>query len=218
MSYYMLLIFDLDGTLFQAKAVVLRAAERLLDEMGAPPQDESSILKNAGQGIDALLRNILPGNATPDAARTRILELMREAIFDYGELFPGVYEAVIELHSEGHDLVLCSNSPEEYIKTVLEFTDIEYAFSRYYSVNAYPSKSDLVAELIKTDTSAIVIGDTHGDIEAAHNNDLPAIAAMYGYGNKTMLEAAEYKASSPEDIVKCIHRALGVEPNPPPCS
>ena len=205
----MLLIFDLDGTLFQAKAVVLRAAERLLDEMGAPAQDESAILKGAGQGIDTLLRNILPDGAELDAARTRILELMREAILDCGELFPGAREAVIALHSEGHELVLCSNSPEVYIRTVLEFTGIGYAFSRHYSVNAYPSKTDLIAELIEPDTSAVVIGDTHGDIEAAHKNGLPAVAAMYGYGNKSMLAAAEYKADTPEDIVKCIHIAAG---------
>ena len=206
----MLLIFDLDGTLFQAKPVVLLAARRLLGEMGLKAPDEGTILKNAGQGIDALLKNILPDDAEPDsaepgAARVRILELMREAVTECGELFPGVREAVEHLYSEGHELVICSSSPEEYIETVLDFTEIEYAFSRYYSVSAYSSKTDLISEIIKTDTSAIVIGDTHGDIEAAHSNGLPAIAAMYGYGNKPMLAAAEFKADSPADIINYIY-------------
>ena len=201
----MLLIFDLDGTLFQAKQVVMLAVRQLLDEMGAPAPEEQMILKNAGQGIDALLRRILPDGAEQDAARTRIVELMSKAITVCGELYPGVREAVTQLQSEGHKLVICSNSPDEYIRTVLEFTGIADAFSRCYSVSGNSSKTELVGRLAKSDIAAIVIGDTHRDIEAAHANGIPAIAAMYGYGNKQMLAAAEHKADSPMDVVKCVH-------------
>ena len=212
----MLLIFDLDGTLFQAKTSVLLAVRRLLDELGIPAPDENTILKNAGQGIDALLRNILPRGSALAVARMRALELMRKAVLECGELFPGVREAVIQLHNEGYELAICSNSPEEYIETVLEHTGIADAFSRYCSVSAYPSKASAIRELLQTEPphcppgcpTAIVIGDTHGDVEAAHENGLPAIAVTYGYGNKTMLDAAEYQAGTPMDIINCIHKIV----------
>ena len=213
----MLLIFDLDGTLFQAKPVCLQADLRLLSEMNVPAPDENTLLKNAGQGLDTLLRSILPGGTDFAAARSRYTELMREEISERGELFPGVREAVMQLHSEGHKLVICSNSPEEYIITVLEHTGIAGFFSQYHSAEGYPSKAELIRELItemiNPGDSAIVIGDTHGDVEAAHANGLPAIAVAYGYGNKNMLSAAEYLADMPEDIVKHCKQYAETETN-----
>ena len=206
----MLLIFDLDGTLFQAKPVYLYADRRLLREMGVPEPDERTILINAAQGVDAFLRNTLPADADLRVARARLLELVRDTILERGELFPGAREAVTQLHSEGHELVICSHSPEEYVETVLEHTGIISLFARYVSTEFYPSKAEFVRELIKPSRSAVVIGDTHGDIEAAHNNGLPAIAATYGYGNKAMLAAAEHFADTPMDIVKCVHERMSI--------
>ena len=166
----MLLIFDLDGTLFRAKPVVQRA------------------------GTDASL---------PGYPRS-----LREAIRECGELFPGVREMVAQLHGAGHELVVCSMSSPEYIGLVLEMTGIARFFTRYYSSVDYPSKADVVRELITPGEPAVVIGDTHGDITAASENGLPSIAAMYGYGNKSMLAHADSFAGAPEDIVECVAKML----------
>ena len=229
----MLLIFDLDGTLFQAKPVVLRADWGLLRELGVPEIDESTLFKNAGQGLDTLLRNILPESTDLAAARARYLEMVREAILDSGELFPGIRDVLEQLHADGHTLVVCSNSPPEYIKLVLEHTGISGLFTRYCSSEEYASKAEAIRELLSemqggqwpplqktcdntsenelhrgeqrppvgcASTKTIVIGDTHGDVEAAHENGLGAIAVTYGYGNKSMLASAEYFADTPADI------------------
>ena len=205
----MLLIFDLDGTLFQAKTVCLRADLRLLSEMNVSAPDENTLLKNAGQGLDPFLRSILPDGADIDAARLRYVELVREEIFERGELFPGVLDALMRLRSDGHMLVICSNSPVEYISTVLEHTGIAGLFAQYHSAEGYPSKADLIRELlvemIIPGGAAIVIGDTHGDVEAAHKNGLPAIAVTYGYGNVALLSAAEYIVDSPEEIINTVN-------------
>ena len=206
----MLLIFDLDGTIFQAKPVVLRADWGLLRELGAPWIDESALFRNAGRGVDTLLRNILPADVDLAAARARYIEIVREAILDIGELFPGVREALELLYAQGHALVVCSNSPEEYVKLVLEHTGISGLFARYLSSEAYTSKAEAIRELLGE--TAVVIGDTHGDVEAAHENGLPAIAAAYGYGNREMLAAADYLAETPEDIANCVATLCGLQP------
>ena len=200
----MLLIFDLDGTLFQAKPVCLQADRRLLREMNVPVPDENTLIKNAGQGLDTLLRNVLPDGSDHSAARMRFIELVREEILERGELFPGALEAITRLHGAGHKLVICSNSPQEYITTVLEHTGMAGFFAQYRSAEGYPSKAELIRELvtemIDPSDSAIVIGDTHGDVEAAHENGLSAIAVTYGYGNKSLLAQADYFADTPSDI------------------
>ena len=164
----MLLIFDLDGTLFQAKPVVERA------------------------GLDTGI----PGY------RERLLK----AICEHGALFPGVHKLLGNLHSAGFKLVICSKSPMEYIGLVVEQMGISRFFEGYYSAEGYSSKADLVKEIISPGIPAAVIGDTHGDITAAIENGLPSIAAMYGYGNKSLLKDADYFVDSPEEIAECLKR------------
>jgi len=166
----MLLIFDLDGTLFKAKPVVQRV------------------------GLDTTV---------PD-----YFELLDAAIREHGKLFSGVSNMLKQLHSAGHNLIICSKSPMEYIRLVLIYTEISEFFTRYYSSESYASKAVLVSEIITPKTPAAVIGDTHGDISAAKKNGLPSIAAMYGYGNKAMLENADYFADSPEEIITCVEKLL----------
>ena len=197
----MLLIFDLDGTLFMAKQVVLLAVSRLLEEMDVPAPDENDMLKNAGQGLDALLRSVLPGAFDFAALRQRYVELLCEAVHECGELFPGVYETLSRLANESYELTICSNSPLEYIEAVLQRTRTSTMIARYCSTEGYPSKAALIREMAEPGRPAVVIGDTHGDIEAAHENDLPAIAVAYGYGNKSMLSGAERSVVAPEGII-----------------
>jgi phosphoglycolate phosphatase len=205
----MLLIFDLDGTLFHAKPPVLRAGRALLDEMGIPATGDSIFLKNAGRGLDALLRSILPVGIDLAVARARYIELIRLAILDGGELFPGVLDMVKQLADDGHELVVCSNSPRDYIALVLEHTGIAQWISRYFSAESYESKASLIREINRPDIPAVVIGDTHGDIEAAHTNGLPAIAVTYGYGNKEMLAPADHIARSAQEIAVSL-QAYGI--------
>jgi phosphoglycolate phosphatase-like HAD superfamily hydrolase len=245
----MLLIFDLDGTLFQAKPVVLQADYALMDEMGVISPDEQTLFKYAGRNLDTFLRCILPESTDFASARERYFELVQEVMLVQCELFPGIFETVEQLYKEGHELIVCSNSPEVYIKLVLERTGIGRFITSFYSAEDYESKAALIREIILARemtykkvipglprdplivyrvcgslpaikenaithgniipaTPAIVIGDTHGDVEAAHANGLPVIAAAYGYGNKEMLSAAEYIANTPEEIADCVFRMV----------
>jgi len=86
----MLLIFDLDGTLFQAKPVVLLAVRRLLYQLGVPEPDESAILKNAGRGAIDMLIGVLPEGIEPAAVMPDYYKQMRAAILERGALFDGV--------------------------------------------------------------------------------------------------------------------------------
>ena len=198
----MLIIFDLDGTLFQAKPVMLLAAKQLLKEVGVGEPDEKRILETAPKGAASMLREFI--GYVPEGAVDRYKDLMCEAITGCGKLFPGVREVLQQLVKDGHELVVCSNSPSMYISLVLESTGIAKWISQYCSAESYASKTELVGALTKSKTHAVVVGDTHGDIEAAHANGFPAIAVMYGYGNKQMLMAADGFACSAEEIASNI--------------
>ena len=212
----MLLVFDLDGTLYEAKAVYFRVAYRLLSELGIDVPDEETLLRYTGRNLSEFFRNVLPDGMDMTAARERYIKLVREETSSGGHLFSGVYEMIDGLYSDGHEIYICSNSPEEYIRFVLDSNGLTTFISGYLSAERMRSKAELIAGLIKPGIPAIVIGDTHGDIEAAHENGLPAIAAAYGYGNKEMLATAEYMANSPEEIVDYIRRIIAADKHHPP--
>ena len=194
----MVIFLDLDGTLFKAKEVMLRAIRRLFADYGVPAPDEESILKTAPQGAVVTLLDML--DARTSDVLIRYKELIRESIIECGELFPGVRETLRQLYSDEHELIVVSNSPEDYIRLALEQTGISGLITRFYSAEPYKSKSELIGILAKGRTSAAVVGDTHGDVEAAHENGLPAVAVTYGYGNKQMLENADVIVKSAEEI------------------
>jgi phosphoglycolate phosphatase len=51
-----------------------------------------------------------------------------------------------------------------------------------------------------------MVGDSHLDVEGAHQNGLPAIAALYGYGEAARLAAAkpEYTAADVAGLEKLL--------------
>ena len=144
----MLLIFDLDGTLFQAKQVVLLAVQRLFGELGIQCPDDYAILKNAGRGAYEMLFSVLPESIALDYVMPLYVKHMRSAIEQVGELFPGVRDVLEQLHAEGHTLALCSKSPNIYIEAVLAQTGITCLFARCCSSEAHPSKASAIRELL----------------------------------------------------------------------
>jgi phosphoglycolate phosphatase len=207
----MLIIFDLDGTLFQAKPVILLAVRRLLQELYVPVPEEMKILQNAPKGALPMLEALIGEEA--GASLVRYEQIMHDVILETGELFPCIPDVMEQLVRDGHELIVCSNSPEAYVSLVLEHTGIAKWVAGCYSSEAYPSKAALIGALIGEthgkNIPAVVVGDTHGDVEAAHVNGLPAIAAMYGYGNADMLSSADGFAHSAGEIVTAL-RSPGV--------
>jgi phosphoglycolate phosphatase len=208
----MLLIFDLDGTLYQTKYSVIFAVNALFDELNLPRPEVLDVLQHIGKTSEQFLRSLLPSKLDPVAIALRFQELEREAVVKTGILYPDVPELLRRLKSCGHTLCICSNGSLEYIELVLESKGIRQYFSRLYSAKFHASKALLVREIIKSGdcaaigNCAVMIGDTSSDINAALKNKLPSAAALYGYGDKSILRKATLTAKSPEEISSCVAR------------
>ncbi len=200
------LIFDLDGTLFQARDITLFAANAVFEELGITGADDRQIVENIGRPMDVFLKNILPKNITPDEVRDRFRGYEHQAIRERGLLFPGIMELLRHLSVNGYVLSICSNGSFEYIELVLNLTCIREYFTGVYTARHHESKAQFVAELLMPDDHAVYIGDSFDDIEAGYQNSIPTIAALYGYGNKDYLKQATFAVSAPEEIIGCIHQ------------
>ncbi len=190
----MLLIFDLDGTLFRTADGVVRAVNRLRAEMGLVSLPEPKILENIGKKTPLFLNAVLKDLPEEQIrnSRERYRELEHEEI-NRGGLFSGIYE-MLERLSHKNQLCICSNGSLDYLHRVLSKTKVEHFFSAIQTASIFCSKAEAVKELLNKGEDAVVIGDTLEDWEAAEKNELPFVWAAYGYGKG--LEQAPFRAEN----------------------
>ncbi len=200
----MQIIFDLDGTLFQTKYCVINAINRLFDAFGIMRAEEQYITQNIGKKTEDFLSSLLPSSINIQDASVLFRELEQNEVKENGILFSDITEMLENLFTKGHSLSICSNGSLEYIELVLNRTKIREYFCEIYSAKHYASKAEAVKSIIKRNPSAVMIGDTFSDIDAAKRNRIPSIGVAYGYGNKEDQSKATFIAENANDIIPCL--------------
>lgn len=200
------LLFDLDGTLFQARETALAAVKAVFGALRRDCPDDDWIVSNIGRPTEVFIRNVFPGDVPPDMVRDRMHRYERQAVLESGQFFLGIPETLRQLRDAGHRLFVVSNGSPEYIGLVLEATGIGEYIEGRYSAGRHDSKAAFVAELLPEEAQAVFIGDSYDDIDAGVQNRIPSIAALYGYGDKARLGEATFAAAAPEDIAAYVHQ------------
>lgn len=199
------IIFDLDGTLWDATAVNKLAWDKAYEESG---YGTSRVTDEEFQSCMGML--------IPDIARKIHPELTEEEITAYvdrsiklehhmlrergGILYDGFYD-VLESLSKSRRLCVVSNCQAGYIEIFMKVHKAE----KYFVDFECPGNTGL----LKTDNIRLVaernglknpvyVGDTSGDMNSAHGAGLPFIWAAYGFGRN--LEGYEYKIDSLREL------------------
>lgn len=183
-----LLIFDLDGTLFQSERSSYEAIKKTLSELGwSFPIDEEDVKRQLGESSDKFYRNIFPPDKyalLPDFI-AKIRNQYASSIQKFGKVFPGVIETLTKLKKRGYKLVLYSNCSTQYFDAALSNLNIKKYFD-YIECNQENNltKTELIKKIIGkfSNAKSAVIGDRIHDIEAARDNNSLSIGALYGYG------------------------------------
>lgn len=208
-----LLIFDLDGTLFQAHTVSIPALQEVFQAFGLPVPPAERILPFFGRpGTEwhPWLRSQCPperADALVAAVDRRELELIATA----GQLYPGAREALEALRGMAARMAICSNGPRDYVERVLESQGIAPLFDVVrFRKPGDQGKPQMVAELLARISArpALVIGDRWDDIAAAHENGLRVIGAGYGYGPREELAKADMLAREIGELVRLVGEML----------
>lgn len=204
-----LIVFDIDGTLFETARVTVPAVQRTFAAHGLPCPGAEPIVSFFGKparDYEAWLEGLCPpGVAASIIEETNALEL--RLIADEGRLFPGAESALAALKAEGHTLALCSNGPEEY---VAEFVRA-YGLERFVSAvrargNRPEGKTTMLGEILgEVETRpVIVVGDRHDDVESAHHWGARAVGAAYGYGSNGELAHADAMVETAGEIPEAV--------------
>lgn len=191
------LIFDLDGTLWDASVTCAKAWNETFRQSGTEDHvlDAAAIRSFSGLRIEKVFRQYF--DFIPADKQEEIIELYKVNEKKFmkalgGQLFPHVTEVLAEL-SIKYKLFIVSNCLTGYIENFIELNGFQKIFTDFESSgNTGLAKSDNIRLIIERNKlkSPVYIGDTLWDYEAASEANVPFIYAAYGFGE---LRNAEWK-------------------------
>lgn len=204
MATYDGLIFDLDGTLWDASGSCTKAWNESFRQLGhhSVSFDQATIRAFSGLRIESIFRQHF--QFIPMAKHDELLATYKqnEARFlkeNGGELYPQVKQVLAELR-EHYPLFIVSNCLAGYIENFLAFHNLHDLFTDFESSgNSGLPKSQNIRLITERNrlASPLYIGDTQWDQEAAAKANVPFVYAAYGFGS---VDVAERKIDSFPEI------------------
>lgn len=182
------LIFDLDGTLWDAAVPTARGWNEALAELGAETRvTVDGIRSVAGTPFLGCVEILVPEICPPTEAMLKTIDVREEqAIAESGgTLFAGV-EPGLERLASVYPLYLVSNCQAWYLDLFFAKTGLQKHFAGA-DCNGYSghSKREMLDRLAKSQglTGAVYVGDTQGDHDSAREAGLSFAFARYGFGS-----------------------------------
>lgn len=208
-------LFDLDGTLVDSSADLIRAVATLCAEIGAAPPDPHAVRPRISAGSRAMLRSAMPQFDAEriDALVPRFLELYAGALAVETRPFPGMSMLLEALDARGIAWGVVTNKPAALTHPLMEQLGLATRCAALVCGDTLPVRKPdpepvrhacrLVGiEPIET----WFIGDDPRDIDAGRGAGTRTIAAAWGYldGGDPFAWGADWVAPS----VAALHAAL----------
>jgi phosphoglycolate phosphatase len=191
-----LLVFDLDGTLVDSQRDLTEAVNATRAWMGLGPLPPVNVARYVGNGAPVLIQRALPDADEEDWARglKYFLEYYREHMLDSTRLYPGVREALDQLHGAGIPLAVLTNKPIRFTLQMLEGLGLDLHFFRVYGGNSFPEKKPhpmaldaLIAESRAERERTLMVGDSAVDVQTARNAGARACGVRWGFQPETFV-------------------------------
>jgi phosphoglycolate phosphatase len=185
------IVFDLDGTLVDTALDLGRALNALLAEYSRPAVSLNDIRHMVGDGAAKLVErgfNASGGLPKPlPELSKRFLEIYGAGVADESRPFPGVVETLERCAAAGIGLGVCTNKPTSLSKSLLDALDLTRFFSSLAGGDGPVRKPDprhllgVVEELKAAPETALMVGDSTNDVQAARNAKMKVVIVSFGY-------------------------------------
>jgi phosphoglycolate phosphatase len=207
---FRLLVFDWDGTIVDSIGAIVDctfAAIASLDgTLGYAPPARERVRHAIGQGLVESLTAFFPGSGPEIHAR--VIEAYREQWIacykDRFAPFPGARETLEALGGAGYLLGVATAKSRRGLVRDFERSGLGPLFHASRTVDEAPSKphpgmlEGLFAELGVDREEALMIGDTHWDLEMAANAGCAAVGVLSGAQSEADLRVASPLACLPD--------------------
>ncbi|MGO3797511.1 MAG: HAD hydrolase-like protein [Pauljensenia sp.] len=210
-------LLDVDGTIVDSAAVVLRSFRETLAELGRPVPDDTTLRRFVGPPLWTSFAELGLSGEAVNAAVQRYREIY-SALFLDPLIFPGVPELLQDLHAAGLTLSTATSKQEPMARAQIDHLGLSRLFAVVAGATPDPTstKATVISsalarmEALGADTSRpVLLGDRMWDIQGARTVGIPVIGAGWGYAEPGELLGADAVA---EDVGSARDLLLGSRP------
>lgn len=213
-----IVIFDLDGTLFDTTCAMQTTGNFALEKLGLSLLSRRDYALISGGDVEGYVNGVLDKAGDPEHRHfdafwryhlARTATLGDEANVPY----PGIVELLSALREKGVTLAVLSNKDHETCVEVVEKYFGKEAFHKIYGnrpgIAPKPDPAGIFAILEETGTrpqECLYVGDTQFDVECAKRAGVKCAAVLWGYRTREILEemVPEFLVEKPLDILTLI--------------
>ncbi len=199
-------IFDFDGTIADSLPVILQLFYKWSKR--EPFSDEEIAALR-----DMPAREVINAVGVPIWRAPSLLVRGRKEFtkhIDEIDIFQGMQETIIALHSQGHALYLMSSNSQRNVSEYLKRHDLEKYFSAVYGSAGLFKKASAMKKIVKrhrlNKAETFSIGDETRDIDAAKKIGLQTIAVSWGFNSPKILKQhkPDFLITKPAELIKLI--------------
>ena len=187
-------IFDLDGTLADTSADLIRAANACFERRGfGAVLDAEEDKLTAFHGGRAMLRlgfsrlvDVVDEDMV-DAEFSYFIDVYAENIDRETRLYPGAQAAVEALVEGGLNVGICTNKPEGLAETLMTRLGVRDLFGALIGADTLPVRKpdpepyyETVRRLGGDPKRSVLIGDTETDVKTARAAGVPVVLVTFG--------------------------------------
>jgi phosphoglycolate phosphatase len=188
------LVLDLDGTLVDSAPDLVATLNLILAAEGVEPLPHHEAVKKIGNGAKAMIetgltsRGVAVTAARLDFLYASFLEHYTVHMADLTRPFPGAVDALDRFTGAGWRLAICTNKLERLSRDLLTRLGIADRFAVIAGQDSYGARKPDPLHLTRTIAdaggslaNAVMVGDTHIDIDTARAAGVRSVAVSFGY-------------------------------------
>jgi phosphoglycolate phosphatase len=214
-----LVVFDLDGTLIDSRLDLVHSVNAALRHIGRPSLPDDVIASYVGDGAPILIQRALGGEQVDETIVRQGLQFFlsyyREHKLDHTTVYEGVKEALAAVQGVSNGvprrMAVLSNKPVIPSRAIVEALGLGTFFMQIYGGNSFATKKPdpegarkLLDEVGVRPEEAVIVGDSHVDVETGRNAGLWTVGVNYGFAPHSLQEA------SPDVLVDAPHELADV--------
>lgn len=214
---YSAALFDLDGTLIDSGQDIVESVRRALGQVFSDCSlpEAADVLVLVGQPLDTIVRQL--GYPADEESTRRFAEAYRacyaEHYNDNTKVYPGMRETLTGLQQAGVKLGLVTTKHQSQAESTLAGTGLsgyfDYVHGWLEGRKHKPDPEPVLAALGRLDVSsgsAIMVGDSELDIEAARAAGVDTCAVTYGFRPAWFLKSfhPDFLVARPADIAPIV--------------
>ena len=195
MKKYDLVIFDLDGTLFDTKGSIISSVCLAAKNLGYPDLTEDDKKVFLGPPLDYSVPIVFK---TDEENTQKIIDEYRKVYFDTEmyktNLYDGIKELLNKLKDNNYKVALSTYKSQKCLKNLFDYFDI----TKYFDcLNGTTEHEDDKTNILKRSMEmtgcndpekVVMVGDTEHDLKAARKIGCYFIGMTYGFGYKDLTD------------------------------